>query len=592
MRLLAAVLLAAAASFAGHAASAREVGQAMRQFLTADELLGGFDYTSPVVMSAYGPAPGADVARHRFEGRLTLHGQARAGGFREYTDEYGVTGAADSPHRHLPEFSFELVQVGQSLVPVRRGAIPGEHPYWEFILGPGRVWQEPGDGDYSRAALPFSLQEVNANCTHNGVLGFVYKGDGSVSRVAYQVSSETCAYFKADLWGLLEARYAPAAVAERSAVAGSYLAEVARRLPRRPIAELARDYPGVDAADFGHPGDVSPAHLTTWGVVVDGVHYAGSCPTRAGEYPFCEVLHLPSYSLAKSMFASLALMRLEKLYPGARRSIVADHVPECVASGHWSDVTFENLLDMASGSYLSPADQEDESAAHADEGFFLRQSHREKIEYACNFFPRREAPGKRWVYHSSDTYLLGTAMSEFLRRRKGEGTDILRDLVVPDLWRAIGLGPAAEISRRTRDAVAQPFTGFGLTLEPDDVAKLAVFLGPEGELAASLLDQPMYRAALQRDEHDRGLIASTGGSLLYNNGFWALRATDLPGCDDAQFIPFMSGFGGISVVLLPNGVSYYSFSDNREFRFRRAVLGAAKIRGYCEPPPGESPNTR
>ena len=577
MRLLAAVLLAAAASFAGHAASAREVGQAMRQFLTADELLAGFDYTSPVVMSAYGPAPGAQVARHRFEGRLTLHGQARAGGFREYTDEYGVTDEADSPHRHLPEFSFELVQVGQSLVPVRRGAIPGEHPYWEFILGPGRVWQEPGDGDYSRAALPFSLQEVNANCTHNGVLSFLYKTDGSVSRVAYQISSETCAYFKADLWGMLEAGYAPRAVQDREALVRAHDQYLASRLPRRPIAELARNYPGVDPGSFGHHDDVSPAHMTTWGVVVDGVHYTGDCPTRAGPYPYCEELHLPSYSLAKSMFASLALMRLEALYPGTRRRIVADYVPECVASGNWSDVTFENLLDMASGNYLSAADHGDENAAHSDEHFFGRRLHREKIDYACNYFPRKEPPGERWVYRTSDTYLLGTAMSAFLRRARGVQADLLSDLLVPDIWRPIGLGPGTEVSRRTRDEAGQPFAGFGLTLQSDDVAKLIRFLHPRNPQAGQLLDRDMYRAALQLDEHDRGLAASADGSLRYNNGFWALRVDNLPGIAGAHYVPFMSGFGGISVVLLPNGVGYYYFSDNNEFSFRRAVLEAARI---------------
>ena len=220
-------------------------------------------------------------------------------------------------HKHLPEFDFELLQVDQSLVPVRRGAIPGEHSYWEFILEPGRVWQEP-DSDYSSAALPFSLQEVNANCTHNGVLSFRYQSDGSVSRVAYRISSETCAYFKADLWGTLNATYVPQAIIGRDGIARAYRREVASRLPRRSIPDLARDFPGVDPASFAHPEDISPAHLSAWGVVVDGVHYAGDCPTRNGSYPYCEVLDLPSYSLAKSVFAGLALMRLEKLYPGVR----------------------------------------------------------------------------------------------------------------------------------------------------------------------------------------------------------------------------------------------------------------------------------
>ncbi len=65
--------------------------------------------------------------------------------------------------------------------------------------------------------------------------------------------------------------------------------------------------------------------------------------------------------------------------------------------------------------------------------------------------------------------------------------------------------------------------------------------------------------------------ANADGTLLYNDGFWAVRIDDLPGCDAPVFVPFMSGFGGISIVLLPNGVTYYYFSDGDEFRFRRAI---------------------
>lgn len=580
------VLIAAVAVIAPAPAVAGEgpaVGPSVRQTLRAQELLGKSVASRPVTLDAFAPSMGARPARQRFEGRLTLQGAAQAGGFREHVDVYGVTGAADSAHKHLPEFAFEFVQVEEALVPVARGAIPGAHPYWEIMLGTGRVWQESGDGEYSRAALPFSLQEVNANCTHNGVLTFLYQSGGSVSRVAYQVSSETCAYFQVDLWGMLDATYEPRAVADRESLVRLHDREGAARLPRKPIAELARDYPGIDPASFAHRDDVSPGHLTTWGVVVDGVHYAGDCPTRAGPYPFCEELHLPSYSLAKSMLAGLALMRLEKLYPGARGRIVADFVPECVASGHWSDVTFENLLDMASGNYRSAADHADEESAHAEALFFDRLTHREKVDYACNFFPRGAIPGERWVYRTSDTYLLGAAMDAFLERATGGRADLIDDLLVPDVWRPAGLGPAPEVSRRTRDGVAQPFTGFGLTLQSDDVAKLIRFFDPANPLAERLLDRDLYRAALQRDERDRGLVASDDGSLRYNDGFWALRVAGLPGCDGERFVPFMSGFGGISVVLLPNGVGHYYFSDHHEFRFRRAVVEAARIRGGCRP---------
>ena len=105
----------------------------------------------------------------------------------------------------------------------------------------------------------------------------------------------------------------------------------------------------MDPGNFAHPDDVSPAHLTTFGVIVDGVHYAGGCPTRAGPHPYCADIGLPSYSIAKSTLAALGLMRLEKSHPGTRARIAADFVPECAANGTWPDVTFEHLLDMAVG---------------------------------------------------------------------------------------------------------------------------------------------------------------------------------------------------------------------------------------------------
>ena len=266
---------------------------------------------------------------------------------------------------------------------------------------------------------------------------------------------------------------------------------------------------------------------------------------------------------------------------------MADHVPECRASGNWSDVSLENLLDMASGNYLSAADQADEYEVGVDPGFFMPATHAAKIEYACNRFPRREPPGERFVYRTSDTYILGSAMSDVVRRELGANADIVDDVLAPDVWRAAGLGAAVSNVRRTRDVVAQPFTGYGLLLQPDDVAKLARFFESTNRLPGQLLDPAMYRAALQRDPGDRGLRASEDGSLVYNNGFWAVRVGDLPGCDADQFVPFMSGYGGISLALMPNDVAYYYFSDGGDFHLMRALREASNIRPYCAPGPRE-----
>ena len=43
----------------------------------------------------------------------------------------------------------------------------------------------------------------------------------------------------------------------------------------------------------------------------------------------------------------------------------------------------------------------------------------------------------------------------------------------------------------------------------------------------------------------------------------------------------MSGYGGITVVMAPNGATYYYFSDNEEFSWYNAVHEANKLSPYC-----------
>jgi hypothetical protein len=555
-----------------------------RTELRVAELLAGLTPSSPWHMDALAPAVEVApvAARARNFGRLVLRAGSRPVGFRVLHDRYGAADAPSAPVRRLPSpVQVDLVQDGNALIPRTRIPIAGSHPYWEFAFGVGRTWQEPGDGEWTRAALPFSLMEVNENCLHHGVLTFVFAPAGRISHVAYQVSSETCAYFKADLWGFLPAELQDVTLPDAGRVVEARRAELDGRLPRRPLAQLAVDRPGSNPAEFGHPAEVTPSQMSTWGVIVDGVHYSGGCPTRAGEYPFCEELVLPSYSVAKSVFGSLGLMRLERRFPGARKQRVVDYVPECAASGGWGGVTFGNLLDMSSGHWTSAAAYADENSVAMSKGFFDEPRHAGKIAYACGHSPRHETAGRSFVYRTSDTYVLGTALAAFVRQKVGPQADLFDDVVWPDVWRVAGLSPVANFSRRTRDDVRQPFVGFGLTLLPDDVAKLGQWLNPLSASARDLLDERMLRSALQLDASDRGLATTADGTLLYNHGFWAVRFDDLPGCDAPVFVPYMSGFGGVSIALLPNGVTYYYFSDGNEFRFRRAVYAAAQLHPYC-----------
>jgi hypothetical protein len=498
------------------------------------------------------------------------------------TEQGSALAASYTNPNRLPDFSFKFVQHGTHLIPLRRQLIATSHGAWEYILLPGRVWQEKNDNGYSRVALPFALQEVNANCTHNGVLTFLFKDNGSVSNVAYQIAQETCQYFKFNLHGKVSASYQRQTLSNAAAIKAAYVQEVAARHPVKPLSALATDYPqaGVITGNIG--SDQSRSQLSAYGVYYNGVHYAGSCNTRQGVYPFCELMALPSYSTAKSVVAGFALMRLEQKYADSQRAlIISDYVSECAAS-RWGDVSFSQTLNMASGNFNTAGASADESTPSTINNFFLVGSHALKIQHACAY-PRKASPGSQFAYHSSDSYILSRAMQQYFRNKAGSHADYYADLLVKELWQPLQLSPLTYNSKRTYDAIAQPWAGFGLSFISDDLIKLARFAyEQQGKInEQQLLNANMLQDAMQLSNN--GGLSTGADSSRYRYGFWAYDLSNSPllGCTRPSWVPYMSGFGGIGVVMLPNKMVYYYVSDNHEYGFAKTVNELAKIRAVC-----------
>lgn len=546
--------------------------------ITLAELQKGEQAPALRPFTAFAPPTTARPPTNKLEGKLVLTGTA-AKSFHAFRDVYGDAEANGKAAQTLPPFAFEFTTDGDRIVPAVRGPVVGTHANWEWVLEPGRLWDEDGGG-FTRASLPFALQERNANCTHHGALTFAFKPDGTITNAAYQIAAETCAYFKFDLAGWARATYEPRALSNASALIAAHRAEVGGRLKTAPIADLARDRPGADPTQFGSRLEIDADDMTAYGFIIDGKHYVGGCDTRAGAYPDCDVLPLPSYSTAKSIFAGLAAMRIEKLYPGALQTSVASLVPQCSAS-RWGDVKLIDALNMATGNLSSTGMEVDERSS-AMLPFFRADNHAGKIKAACGMFPRTAVPGSTFAYHTVDTYILGAALNALWRQKRGASADVYRDVLVDPVWRPLGLSPDIHTTKRTYDDARQPFTGFGLTYHRDDIAKIAVLLNDKlGALnGASMFDEPMLKQALQRDPANRGLIAN-GDKFRYRNGFWAWNATEYLKCAKEIWIPFMSGFGGISVALMPNNTVYYYFSDGDVYAWGRAAAESNRIRKFC-----------
>jgi hypothetical protein len=550
-----------------------------RRTLSAELLQSGVALEGPVHASEYAPVGASDPASNTFSGRLRIGPMEKVDHFLLLLDELGLISPDAPGYDSLPDFDFEFVQDGDLLIPLTTGPVVNDHPWWEFAFGNGRAWNEPSDDGWTRAGLPFALKERREDCTHNGLMTFLFKDSGEVSRVAFQVTNQTCRYLQFDMSGLLDAKYIRGAVEGASEAVAAVRTNRGSRISTRPISRIAESYADADASRFGAVEEIEPTTMSAYGFLIDDTHFVGECATPYGPYPYCDDMLLPSYSTAKSIVAGFSLMLLEAKYPGAAKTQIADLVPEC--GEDWEGVTIEHAIDMTTGHFQLPDMHGDEDAAILSP-FFLGD-HREKIDMACNAYPRKADPGTHLSYHTWDIYLAGVAMTRFLQERLGAGADLFDDLLVPSLWQPLGLSRVAQVTRRTYDDFRQPYAGFGLTLVRDDVARLAQFIGPQDGRRGGepLLDRRLFDAIKQRVPGDPGMIAELE-TIRYNNGFRSFDVSTYLGCDEPVWVVVLSGFGGIIVAVMPNDTAYYYFSDSNVHRYLSAVRESHRIRPMCD----------
>ena len=572
-------------------------GNVNRSVLIYSEL---FSNTSPsaAIEDSAGFALPANAAApsQTFEGSLTLSDPANGGSAQILRDDFADDSAPNSAWRHLPSFSLQFVQNGSHLIPVQQGLVITGNTAWNYIVGPGRVWQEKSDKGYIRASFPFALVERNQNCVHNGEMTFLFnnKKSPNISKVRYQVTQETCLYFKLNMWGQLAATYARGSVTNAEALKNSEAAEVANRMPTRPFSALATDFPnsGINTDNFTR-GFKSPADITTYGLLINGVHYVSNCQTRFGAYAFCDNMRLPSYSVAKSSFAGLAMMWLGQKYGGAVYGrLIRDYLPQYVDGGDWTNVTFANTADMATGNYISAGREADEGGPQ-EHAFLIAEPFDTRIADAFTPFPHQAVPGTTWVYQTHAAFILTQAMNNYLQQQQGSRADIfnsIRDTVFKPLNMSQG---SFSMLRTDNSASGKPFGGYGLFFIQDDIAKIGRFLNNSRGVIndAQVLDPGRLQETLFRTANAASLgvpVPDTGtpvvpNTIRYHNEFWAKHMTteEFPQYRCSFGVSFMSGYGGISVLLLPNGATYYIFSDGDEFIWYAAVNEINKIAPLC-----------
>jgi CubicO group peptidase (beta-lactamase class C family) len=214
------------------------------------------------------------------------------------------------------------------------------------------------------------------------------------------------------------------------------------------------------------------------------------------------------------------------------------------------------------------------------EMYWGSQPYAERIAAAFDW-PHATKPGRQWVYRTSDTFIATQAMHNYLQSQEGPNADIFQ-FVVDEVYKPLGMGSGAFTTMKTADDnwQGQPEGGYGLWWIQDDIAKIATLLHSGGQAGGKQLLHPdLLAAALQRDPGDRGVVID--GRRMYNNAFWAERYGPAEGFDCEFWVPQMLGVSGNAVVLMPNGSTYYYFSDNRDFTWVDAIRESNKIVPHC-----------
>ncbi len=556
--------------------------------------------TQPTALSNesnFGLPATAAAPTDTFEGTLTLTPVA-AGYFSVYYDLFGQSKGGITAFNRLPAFSYQFVQNGSYLIPVTQGfAVTGDTS-WNLIIGTGRAWSETTDDGYTRAAFPLALAQRNQNCVHNGTLTFLFNKNATpkISHVAYQFTGEGCPTFMFDMAGQVAATYTPATVANDTAIENATAAEVTNRMPVKPFTALATDYPssGINTsaflAQYTYPGSV-----TTYGVVINGTNYSSGCATRhtaagLGNYPFCSEMRMPSYSTAKSAFSSLAMMRLGQLYgTGVYGSLIKNYVPQYTDGGSWTSTTFGNASDMATGNYISSAYESDENGTYTT-AFLNDETYTSKIAAAFTPFPHKTTPGTTWVYQSVAAFIQTQAMNAYLKAQQGTGADLF-NMMVTDVYTPLKLsGGFMSTVRTDNSASGQPSGYYGLFYNVDDIAKIGQFVDAGTGIVngTQVVEPTRLQEALFRTSSTGLAVPDTGNptyknTWVYNHNFWGKKVTsaEFPTISCTFTIPFMSGYGGNTIMPLPNGATYYVISDAYEFPIDVPITQINKLSPYC-----------
>jgi hypothetical protein len=488
----------------------------------------------------------------------------------------------------------DLVPFTQDVI--RYGSNIQGRSYWDLIVQPGRVWSQPGDSGWSRAAFPFALVNSLEGETHNGLATFLYRGS-RVSNLRFQIVQQTAPFYIKDDFvaaGLVRATFAPVAIAQLSSLKRVYEADRADAVPIASWDQLAAKAGSAKLADFD--GMMRASDIVLSGLDYQGTFYLKGCQSAGGQLPWCDRARFGVWSATKALANETALLRLaEKYGPAVFEMRIADYVPEASRYRGWHNVRFEDAINMATGigngsTKREPNDTSDGYLDASYSSWYEARSTQEKVAALLKdggVYPW--GPGQVTRYRDQDMFVLGVAMDRFLKSKEGPAANVW-SMLQREVFAPIGIHQAP--TNRTIEAdgsAGHPLMAYGYYPTISDmvlIARLYQNYGKHGD--QQILYAPRIRELLA-GPNPRGFPTGEklpAGETTYINAFWVTSYVASQGC--RLFYPRMIGWGGNIVALLPGGLTGIRLAksgetaDNSEVDTSGMAQAANSLSKFCQ----------
>lgn len=467
-----------------------------------------------------------------------------------------------------PGFQARFVTIGDQLVAADRGVLLDTMSEdWSVILDDGRLWAEPGDGEqWSRASFPFTFVNHQSRYAFNAVATFIYNAN-QISELRVQIAQESAPDGeKYDYWGQTQVTRSRRNFEDRKRIIQTFETLRARAFEVRPWRQLEEQYDAKILAGF--EGPLAKKYITVAGLLVDNTVYVQACLTRFGPHPYCRSIRQSVYSITKTLGATISMLYLaEQFGEEVFRARVLDYVTVDAQHDGWHDVTFGDLLNMSSGvGDLKPEivdEYVDTSRTATSARFFTAPSAAEKLERIAELKNYPWGPSEVFRYQDTDFFTLSAALDGYVKARLGPDADLWETLT-RNVFEPLGIGQLPVLRSLEPDGKpGVPLFEAGAYPTFEQALKLGRLIQNQGRFEDKQLLHRELTARAANHVTDRGLRTRwryhNGVETYYEMGLWLTPYVHYDKC--AGRLPFMVGFGGNYVGLMPNNIIAFRFAD-------------------------------